>query len=170
MARLMIGFFIAYLVLHFLAYAFGLRFLIFFSQEKNIFAYHFFSCLLMGIVLIGCLLFFPLRETIALTIGSASLHGIYSISFLELWSLSQAGYSLRILFNLQKKEENAIDSNHLKSLGKVKIEQRIQNLQRLGLIAFDAGKFYLTVKGRIVSLLLKFIIILSASERLEETK
>lgn len=170
MISLVIG--IIYLALHFSIYAFCLRFHEAFAQEKIIFLYHFFSCVIIGLLLLGCFFLLPFREALILTICMAGLHGIYSISFLELWALSQDCYSLRILFDLRKKDasEETADSNFLKRqcFGKMKIEQRIQNLQHLGLITAVAELYQLTYRGLIAARLFKAIIYLTASERLEK--
>jgi hypothetical protein len=93
------AFIFAYLACHLAAYAVAFRWMRYFRTETGIFALHAASFLgLLGAVAAnaqgapdGPGLAAP-RIALAL-----SLHGIYSLSFLELWSLTQGSYSLSIL-------------------------------------------------------------------------
>src|SRR5271170_8479003 len=86
----------AYLACHLVAYALVLRWIPFFRTEFGIFALHVASFL-------GLLAAVALRPTNGPGLAAPrivlgmSLHGIYSLSFLELWSLTQGSYSLAIL-------------------------------------------------------------------------
>lgn len=156
-----------YLVAHFLIYVLCLRFLKMFSEEKIIFCYHFFSCVLMGLALAAAFFVFSFRESFALAVALVGLHGIYSISFLELWSLSQAGYSLGILIRLKRGEMEKEEAQGLKELGESKIEARIRNLQRLGLVEVNLERCRLTGRGKIAAFFLKTIVFWTAGKRLE---
>jgi hypothetical protein len=70
---------------------------------------------------------------IACAIG---LHGIYSLSFLEAWSITQGSYSLSILIDIGesgvRKEADVIAD--LSAIGGKKIDDRRDSLLRLGLL------------------------------------
>lgn len=78
-----------------------------------------------------------------------SLHGIYSLSFLELWSLAQGGYSLNILEYIHSKGEVGVeaDLSQLKQIGSFKKANRIDSLQRLKLIRHQEEQLSLTQFG-----------------------
>jgi hypothetical protein len=84
-----------------------------------------------------------------------SVHGIYSVSFLELWSLAQGGYSLSILRSVARSEANGVepDFSRLKWIGETKQRERIVGLQRLGLIVVS-DEIALTGRGKRVAFLL----------------
>jgi len=86
----------AYLVCHLVAYTLVLRWIPFFRTEFGIFALHAtsFLGLLAAVALRSPNGPGPAAPHIVLAL---SLHGIYSLSFLELWSLTQGSYSLAIL-------------------------------------------------------------------------
>src|SRR5207248_3861685 len=93
---------LAYVAAHFGLYALVLRRLPRFIEERVIFAYHAVSAVVLtvlapGLWLVGVIDF-------ATLVGLVSLHGLYSMSFLELWSLSQGGYSLQILDLIERSE------------------------------------------------------------------
>ena len=92
-----------------------------------------------------------------------SLHGIYSVSFLELWSLAQGGYSLSIL------EKSASGANlaaprlrrELEEIGDAKRRERLAALRSLGLIAGDPEQLGLTASGRLCHTALRTITVLA---------
>ena len=76
------------------------------------------------------------------------IHGIYSLSFLELWSLSQGGYSLQILKFVNQSKVSDISS--LKSLGEIgasKKNDRINGLLKMRLIRKANNELELTALG-----------------------
>ena len=88
---------IFYLVLHLLIYVAKLRYLSSFKTERGIFLYHLISFLLFTIVCLVGYTTVPSGATIATALGLVAMHGVYSTSFLELWSLAQGSYSISII-------------------------------------------------------------------------
>jgi hypothetical protein len=88
---------VAYVCLHFFVYVLVLRHRPILRTEKGVFFYH--SLSFVSILLIGLVLFAvaPGANTFSQAVGIAALHGIYSLTFLEVWALSEGGYSLRVL-------------------------------------------------------------------------
>lgn len=144
-----------YLLAHFLLYALVLRRSARMRSEKAIFLFHFVSGLLMAAAAVGYALF----ETPPTSFGLAgvvlvlSVHGIYSLSFLELWSLAQGGYSLSVLASVKKAQESGSepDFSGLAQIGKRKLQDRIQGLEKLGLIRIADTKVTLTSRGMIAA-------------------
>ena len=95
----------------------------------------------------------PNVEVVAGLVAATALHGIYSLSFLELWSLAEGSYSLSILERVEQatRQSEAVDVSGLEGLGGSKKEQRLGSLERLGLIQDTAGQVSLTDRGRRVA-------------------
>ena len=140
----------SYLAAHLAVYVFFLRHLGLFSRERAIFLYHFVS-------LLGVLLFFG--ESFSKIISVMSLHGIYSLSFLELWALSQGGYSLRILEGVHQAalEGKVFEINPFKELGESKKKGRIHTLRFWHLVRLDENSCSLTLWGRLFAMKLSLI-------------
>src|SRR5262250_2953125 len=86
-----------YLALHFLFYAIALRGIGLLQSERAIFLYHFISAAGVAVVASVMAAVNPRSESFLAVATTLALHGVYSLSFLELWSLSEGGYSLTIL-------------------------------------------------------------------------
>jgi hypothetical protein len=86
-------------------------------------------------------------------VAAISAHGIYSTSFLELWSLSEGGYSLSILRLLKdaRASGRVVEPSVLHEIGARKKGNRVNGLLRLGLARQDAGHIELTVFGRLTA-------------------
>ncbi|MDQ6670578.1 MAG: hypothetical protein M3069_07455 [Chloroflexota bacterium] len=142
-----------YLVLHFGLYVLKLRNLPAFSQESTIFGYHFWSAAGLSMAAIIAWLADPSRETAALAAAAISAHGIYSTSFLELWSLSEGGYSLSILRLLTnaKAAGSVVEAGVLHEIGARKKGNRVHGLLKLKLARQHDNRFELTVLGRAVA-------------------
>ncbi len=140
--------FAGYLAAHFLVYAVVLRKSDALRSEKGIFLYHFASATLTGLA--GCayvLTAHPPNGFAALVLV-LSVHGIYSLSFLELWSLAQGGYSLSVIGSIARAEAS------LEQIGATKQRERIAGLEKLGLIMKNDGSIILTTRGESVAVLL----------------
>ncbi len=148
----------AYLSVHFLLYTLVLRNLRFFYQEKNIFLYHAISFLGVSTAGVGLVVLEP--AVLGPVIGAVSLHGIYSLSFLELWALSDGGYSLRILDQIDNPRA-AADFKSLEVLGASKKKYRLSSLERLRLVAPHPAGWMLTSRGRAVAVFLGFFVFIS---------
>ncbi len=97
-------------------------------------------------------------------VAAISLHGIYSLSFLELWALSDGGYSLRILDQIDLLGDRA-DFVFLKALGSSKKKFRLESLKRLGWVAVDPKGWALTARGRAAADFLSFFVAISRQKR-----
>ena len=142
-----------YLGAHFSVYFLALRHLRLFQREKPILLYHVVSFLAWGV-------WFFAAQPVGITsaIGLLSLHGIYSLSFLELWALSDGGFSLRILENAGDTQGcTAAQLESMRVLGGAKIRGRIQTLERWRLVTEHENKYRLTGFGRVFAAALKVI-------------
>lgn len=135
----------SYLAVHFFLYVFVFRFRREFFQEKVIFFYHFFSFMSLSVLLLLG------GQRLEVFTAAVSLHGIYSLTFLEFWSLSDGGYSLRILDALDSQAahgKGVPDLTALQNLGQNKKQNRIRGLLKMGLLSEGSGKFFLTGSGK----------------------
>lgn len=163
----MIG--MSWLAFHFVAYITALRFTAPFGRERVIFGYHFLSFGFIAAAGAG-LCFTQLRSApVTAVILVLSIHGIYSLSFLELWSLSEGGYSLRLLRLIATGEDPAALAQAQQSgaeIAAAKLSQRIASLRALGLIqsADEGGDF--TPIGRCAAAVLSAVLWLTAGRPL----
>ncbi len=153
---------VAQILGHFGLYAACLRQRPAFRSERTIFLYHLSSWIL-------CVTIFGVAGLIngglhlaAITGALAgSVHGIYSLSFLELWSLTQGSYSLSILADISRDSglhltPTPIDD--LADIGRQKRKSREIALHKLGLLN-ELGE--LTRAGHIAAFALSLLIAFS---------
>lgn len=145
----MLNAFLIYLGLHLLLYVGLFRFFAMFCQERTIFLYHAGPVLLWGLILVGFFLGEPTIERLEMVVFMACLHGIYSITFLEFWSLAQGGYSLTILQKISRDKD--CDFSFFRNVGSAKQENRLDGLLGLGLVRINNNRLALTSKGYIVA-------------------
>lgn len=145
----MLAAFAAYLFAHFAAYVLVVRRLDTFRTERGIFFYHIVSaisaCLVAAIAAYIDLEGFGLEEFVIIF----SVHGIYSLSFLEVWSLSQGGYSLSILAEVERANSAGTDPDFstLVNIGHSKQVDRISGLDKLSLVNVSDSRLNLTPRG-----------------------
>ncbi|WP_147040747.1 hypothetical protein [Skermanella aerolata] len=142
---------LAYVVGHFLAYVVVFREWAPFRQERWIFLYHFVSFLM---AILAALAAAAVTGQVAALVGAAAVHGIYSLSFLELWSLAQGGFSLSILDRLKNQDAEGLIRvlAELEAIGARKNQDRTSGLALLGLIRRSSGdRLELTFMGHVVS-------------------
>ncbi len=85
-------------------------------------------------------------------LGALAIHGIYSLTVLEVWSLSEGSYALSMLRRLaEKPSDKAEIVAQFAALGESKRSSRLLALGDGGLID-GAGTVTLTKKGRLVAL------------------
>jgi hypothetical protein len=145
---------ICWCAVHFLAYVL-LRGRYIFGTERSIFIFHIVPFCVFGA---GILWVLPSTElTLSTGAGALAIHGIYSLSFLEAWSLSDGSYSISILKAIHRKDivtpEQAIAA--LSLIGEAKKQDRLAALQRLGLLTSIGTRFVLTRRGSKVATALK---------------
>jgi hypothetical protein len=148
---------ILYLALHGGLYFAVLRRTAWCTRERGVFLYHALSALGFTVAAGAAWLWLPALEVdFALAVGTVLLHGIYSTSFLESWSLAQGGYSLQILRSVAAAEAagRPVDLVGLEQIGAGKQAVRLSGLAGLGLIARRGGAIGLTRRGRTVAGLL----------------
>jgi len=146
----------AYLATHFATYVVVLRHRPGSRREKGIFLYHFGSALLAGLAGAVFAVLEPDQFVLSGMVLVLSLHGIYSLSFLELWSLAQGGYSLSILASVAQAEASGTDPDFLALavIGEAKQEDRLVALENLGLVTRTDGTIGLTAQGSCIAFLL----------------
>ena len=141
---------IAYLAVHLGIYVMVLRNVPAFGQERVIFLYHAVPALVLGLVVVLAVIITRDPETLAAGILAISLQGLYSLSFLELWALSDAGYSLQILEHVAT-TGTSFDATGMKDIGASKKSDRLKAALALGLVRTDGQMFALTRSGRAVA-------------------
>jgi hypothetical protein len=150
---------LGYLVVHLVVYVIWYRHVPKLRTEAAILAYHVLSYgFLLGVLtLAGAMLGQP-GWIAALFAGG--LHGIYSLSFLELWSLTQGSYSLGILARIAQNGGQASGQElaTLQGIGATKQAERRGALHRLGLTQLDGAP---TFRGRLAAVPLRAILWLS---------
>ena len=92
----------AYLAMHLAAYALILRHRASLCTERGIFLYHAGSAVLVGLAGLFFAVVDPAGFGAPGFVFVLSAHGIYSLSFLELWSLAEGGYSLHIIASIAR--------------------------------------------------------------------
>jgi hypothetical protein len=128
-----------------------------FQTERGIFLYHFISAALFGggCAAVVLLSYGDVFGSVALALIAA--HGIYSISFLELWSLSQGSYSLSILNGVQSgrihTRQQLIES--FTHIGSTKKLDRLTALASSQLIRRDGAYWRLNRSGVLVATILR---------------
>ena len=90
----------------------------------------------------------------------ASIYGIYSLSFLELWTLSQISYSREILV---KAKNGIISENNdyfvqLQNLGDQKRVARLNSLKSKRIIFIKNNAWHLTKLGLFIANILNIIL------------
>jgi hypothetical protein len=137
-----------YLVLHLIVYILILRHLPSFQQEGTILRYHVVSACVFGalVLLLGVL---GNHRLLIAGSGLIALHGIYSLLSLQLWSLTQIGYSIAILAEVERPRTmtEAAAINLFSEVGEAKRKGRLESLSGLGLLRLDSDRYRATEAG-----------------------
>jgi hypothetical protein len=144
----LVAFTVAYLAIHLTLYVVVLRDMPAFGSERVIFLYHAVPAVLLTVVVAVIVALDP--TTLAAGVLAVSLQGLYSLSFLELWALSDGGYSLQILEHVAS-TGNAFDTGGLQEIGASKRSGRLSAALDLGLVEHNGNQFALTRPGRVIS-------------------
>lgn len=139
----------SYIIVHFLLYACILRHRPFFWRERGILLFYLVPAAILVTLVFGAFLWQPSFDRFATSVGAFAVCGIYTLSFMEFWLLSDGGYSLRILCELARMstatpkelELHFIDLSARKKLG------RLESLIGLGLAERDDDRYQLSRKG-----------------------
>jgi hypothetical protein len=145
--------YLAYLLAHLLLYFAVLRRFTQFRLERTIFLYHATSAVCVSLIVLATWFVPGSGVDLEWVVAVIAMHGIYSISFLELWSLADGGYSLQILEHVQRAERHGDrpDDEALRAIGIAKQGDRLTGLIGAGLVRQDADRLSLTVSGRAVA-------------------
>jgi hypothetical protein len=149
---------ILYILAHFAAYVALVRGSSWGKKERGIFLYHFCSFLIFAATTMAlCAVFgFDLGFWTSLL----AFHGIYSLTFLELWSLTQGSYSLQLLEAAAKNGDlpRLRKLSGLRELGNSKIGQRLASLSGLHLIRGQEKNIKLTLLGSILASFFRLVL------------
>jgi hypothetical protein len=153
-----------YLGVHFLVYAIVLRGTVLLQTERAIFLYHFISA--AGVAVVGGVITAvnPQSESLLGLAATVTFHGVYSLSFLELWSLTEGSYSLAILDRVDACG-GALSFDELRGIGVQKRSARVSDLVRLALIRRCEDRFALTRVGAFVATALRAVVWLAGGRR-----
>jgi hypothetical protein len=151
---------IIYLLAHFFAYVFVLRHRPYFQTEKGIFLYHLISVIVCVFAATVISLIRRDGEAFSVACAVVAAHGIYSISFLELWSLAQGSYSLSIMGQdrSDRVPSRAELVNSFSRIGDAKTTDRLSGEEGPQLIRLDGNHWKLTGSGAIVASLLRSLL------------
>jgi hypothetical protein len=149
---------LCFIALNFFLYTLVLRHVRAFGSERLIFLYQVLSFLALPIVLLA--LGPAVTDVSASLVAATSLHAIYSLSFLELWSLSEGSYSLRMVDRVERLGvmPEDTDTSDLEKIGASKKSARLQSLVGLGIAKRDGERYLLTSRGRIAAIPLRFLV------------
>jgi hypothetical protein len=149
-----------YLVLHAGLYFVILRNRPAVASEKGIFRYHLASAVAVtGVVALWALVAGD-PEAWTWFVAVIMLHGIYSLSFLELWALADDSYSVAIM-ELVGRNDGVALVQRFEEIGISKQTSRLDALQALGLVGPLAdGSFALTSKGRAAAIVGRAVLFL----------
>ena len=146
-------FYVAVMAAHVLLYVVVLRHRPAFCREAVIFAYHAASAVAISLGAIADALVGLSGIDLYGVAAVIALHGIYSVTFLEMWSLSEGGYSLQIMEHLASAQERGVpvDIAGLEAIGAAKQGNRLEGLARVGLLRLEGDQVELTAVGRSVA-------------------
>jgi hypothetical protein len=129
------------------------------NRERVIFLFHAIPFALFLMLLVAALAagWLPFDHAA----GALSVHGIYSLTFLEFWSLAQGGYTVSLLRLLLAGPMTEAEVLHeLRLIGEKKRQDRLLALQDRNLIRRIDDSVVLTKRGRLaarVVLLLRWL-------------
>jgi hypothetical protein len=130
------------------------------STERGILLYHLISAILVTSIGLGILTFGTGGSLVgAALLAAVAFHGIYSLTFLELWTLSQISYSRDVL-SLASRENvtRARAVATLSTVGDRKKADRLRSLLRLGLARRTGDAWTLSRRGLAAALILRLLL------------
>jgi hypothetical protein len=155
---------LAYLASHVLLYLFVLRNLLLFQSESGIFLYHFVSVAAFALVALVAAVTHFSDASFALAVGLIATHCIYSLSFLELWTLAEGSYSMSILTGIDSQgtlsRKTLIDA--FARIGDAKKGNRLSMLLKLSLAHRKGAHWQLSARGRAVAKVVNLLAWLAA--------
>lgn len=141
--------FLLYVIAHAALYLGWLRWTHTLGTENGIFLYHVLPFGFGLVACIGLVVLMPEHMTPAHVVLLMALHTIYSLSFLELWALTDGGFSFTILeiYDAKVADQDTIRLE-LIALGTTKQQSRLAALVGSGLIERSGDGYRLTPAGR----------------------
>jgi len=154
-----------FIALHFFTYYVGVRHCPWGQTEAGIFKYHAASFVFLAVIGLINFAFSPAVMAFSVFVAVCSLHAIYSMTFLEFWSLSQGSFSYAVLKRLYPDgcPPQALTAE-LTTLGDAKKGGRISGLAKLGLVRLDNGAWRLTATGRATAALIRVLLWIPATK------
>lgn len=144
---------LSYLAAHVFLYFSVLRNRCLFQSEQGIFLYHFVSFTVFTVVALAAALVYFSDAAFAVAIGLIAAHFIYSISFLELWSLAEGSYSMTILTGIASQgtlsRKTLIEA--FAGIGDAKKGNRLAALSEMSLACHEENHWRLTTRGRLLA-------------------
>jgi hypothetical protein len=139
----------------------------FFQSERGIFLYHFLSAALFTLVAFVAAVTHFSDGAIATATALSGIHAIYSLSFLELWTLAEGSYSMSILTGIASQGTLSRDTliDAFARIGDAKKGNRLSVLSTLSLADRDGNYWRLSGRGRVVANVLNALIWLAAIEK-----
>ena len=133
----MLDFQLIYILLNGIIYGLVLRRLKAVRSERGIFLFQTISfVILLCITAVFAFRHSAFNAAGLFVLSAISIHGIYSLSFLEVWSLSEGSYSISILRHLNSAKD-PVSREQLEQLGAIGVQKDINRqavLLKLGLI------------------------------------
>jgi hypothetical protein len=164
---IMVSIGLSYVALHFLLYVCLLRDRPILQSERGIFLYHFVSAILFTAAAVAYGLVYFSDAVFAIAIGLVATHCIYSISFLELWTLAEGSYSMSILTGIAS--QGMLSRNSLidafARIGDAKKGNRLSVLSELSLARREYTHWQLSAGGRLVAHAVNVLIWLAAIKK-----
>jgi hypothetical protein len=155
---------LAYLAAQILLYLFVFRKRRPFQSERGIFLYHFVSATVFTVVALGAAVAHSSDAALAIAVGLIATHCIYSLSFLELWTLAEGSYSMSILTGIASQgtlsRKSLIDA--FARIGDAKKGNRLTVLSQLSLARRQGSHWQLSARGRLVARVVNVLIWLAA--------
>jgi hypothetical protein len=149
-----------YLLVHLAMYILVLRHRYFFQTERGIFLYHLASAIACSLGAFVLFLVYRTDDAFAVMCAMVAAHGIYSISFLELWSLAQGSYSLSIM---ERGQSGRVPSRTelietFSQIGNAKKADRLSGLAGSRLIRLHENRWTLSGTGAVVAAFLRTLL------------
>ena len=124
-----------WVAIHFCSYLILFRFVAFLNQEKGFILFHLLSWLVLLVTLSTLGILEGASGLLTPAVAALSLHGVYSMTFWELWGSSEGGFSLRIMDEVEKgMTTEAQLLEHFERLGRSKRGSRLQDMESVGLV------------------------------------
>ncbi|MFI4987422.1 MAG: hypothetical protein ACHQF3_08265 [Alphaproteobacteria bacterium] len=139
--------------LHFIAYALCLREWGVFQTERGIFLYHFAAGAALTLIALVAAATLASSAAWATAVSAIACQGIYSLSFLEVWSLTQGSNSIGILATAAAAggmPRERLIASHVR-IGDEKKAYRLVVVERLGLVRIEGGRVSVTGLGGLLA-------------------